>query len=111
MAEISDAGVETLLGEEIVSLAASTFVTVFTGVGLGREQARNRVDKELHRRFGKPRGSDGRHAYEAVVLQIVLIWEQARVAARSTTGPLILLPDGARLLNSTNPADDLRALL
>jgi hypothetical protein len=30
-----------LLGKEIVALAASTFVVAFTGVGLGREQARN----------------------------------------------------------------------
>lgn len=111
MADSSDPGVEALLAEESVSLAATTFVAVFTGVRLGRERARNEVDKELRRRFGKPRGSDSYHAYEAVVLQIVLTWERARVAARAHSGVLILLPDGARLLHSTNAADDLRALL
>jgi hypothetical protein len=111
MTESSDAGVKALLGEEIVSLAASTFVATFAGVGLGRQQARNRVDKELKRRFGKPGGSDARYAYEAVILQIVLIWEQARLAARTASGPLVLLPDGARLLNSTDVAHELRALL
>ncbi|WP_326594939.1 hypothetical protein [Streptomyces sp. NBC_01803] len=105
------AGVEALLGEKIVPLAAATFVATFAGVGLGRERARNRVDKELHRRFGKPRGSDAHHAYQAVILQIVLIWERAGVAARAHSGVLILLPDGARLLDATDVADKLRALL
>src|SRR5436309_147952 len=95
MAESPTAGVEALLGEEILPLAASTFVVTFTGVGLGRERARNVLDKEIHRRFGKPRGSDAYYAYQAVVLQIVLIWEQARIAARASHGPLTLLPDGA----------------
>ncbi|MEU7749262.1 hypothetical protein [Nonomuraea sp. NPDC049158] len=111
MTESSGTGVEALLNEEIVALAASTFVVVFTGVGLGREQARNRVDKELYGRFGKPRGSDAHYAYRAVILQIVLLWERAGIAARATTGPLILLPDGARLLNATDAARELRTLL
>ncbi|MDX3230860.1 hypothetical protein [Streptomyces sp. ME19-01-6] len=104
--------VEALLGEEIVALAASTFTVVFTGVGLGREQARNRVDKELYRRYGKPRGSDAHHAYQAVILQIVLVWERAGVAARAVaSGQLVLLPNGARLLDATDAARELRALL
>jgi hypothetical protein len=107
----SGTGVEALLGEEIVALAASTFVAAFTGVGLGREQARGRVDKELYRRFGKPRGSDTHYAYRAVSLQIVLIWERAGIVARATSGPLILLPDGCRLLDATDTARELRALL
>ena len=111
MTEGSAAGVEALLGEEILPLAAGTFVVTFTGVALGRERARNVLDKEIHRRFGKPRGSDAHYAYEAVILQIVLIWEQARLAARTSAGPLTLLPDGARLLGATNPLDELRALL
>jgi hypothetical protein len=111
MIESSGTGVEALLNEEIVALAASTFVVVFTGVGLGREQARNRVDKELYGRFGKPRGTDAHHAYQAVILQIVLVWERAGIAARTTTGPLVLLPDGARLLNATDAARELRTLL
>ncbi|MFI2489043.1 hypothetical protein ACH47X_19190 [Promicromonospora kroppenstedtii] len=111
MADLSDPGVEALLGEEIVSLAATTFVATFAGVRLGRERARNEVDKELRRRFGKPRGTDAHHAYDAVVLQIVLTWERAQVAARAHSGVLIMLPDGSRLLSSTNVADDLRALL
>jgi hypothetical protein len=112
MSQSSATGVEALLGEEILPLAASTFVVTFTGVGLGREQARNRVDKEIHRRFGKPsfRG-DAYHAYRAVILQIVLIWERARIAARSPAGGLILLPDGIRLLDAVDAADELRALL
>jgi len=104
-------GVEALLGEEILPLAAGTFVVTFAGVGLGRERARNVVDKEIHRRFGKPRGSDAYYAYRAVILQIVLIWEQARIAARLSTGGLTLLPDGARLLDATDAVDGLRALL
>jgi hypothetical protein len=111
MTESSGTGVEALLSEEIVALAASTFAVVFTDVGLGRGQARNRVDKELHRRFGKPRTSDARHAYQAVILQIVLIWERAGIAARTSSGPLVLLPDGARLLDATDAAHELRALL
>ncbi|WP_326796440.1 hypothetical protein OG946_13975 [Streptomyces sp. NBC_01808] len=111
MTESPTAGVEALLGEEILPLAASTFVGTFTGVGLGRERARNVVDKEIHHRFGKPRGGDAHYAYKAVILQIVLIWEQARIAARTASGPLVLLPDGARLLNATDAVDELRALL
>ncbi|MEU2134984.1 hypothetical protein [Streptomyces sp. NPDC018352] len=107
----SGTGVEALLGEEIVALAASTFVVAFTDVGLGREQARDRVDKELYRRFGKPRGSDAYYAYRAVILQIVLVWERAGIAARTASGPLILLPDGSRLLDATDAARELRALL
>lgn len=111
MSQSSATGVEALLGEEILPLAASTFVVTFTGVGLGRTQARNRVDKEIHRRFGKPRRGDAYHAYQAVILQIVLIWEQARIAARTQAGGLILLPDGTRLLDAADAADELRALL
>ena len=111
MTESSATGVEALLGEEILPLAAGTFVVTFAGVGLGREQARNRVDKEIHRRFGKPRRGDDYHAYQAVILQIVLIWEQARIAARAYSGGLILLPDGTRLLDATDAVDELRALL
>lgn len=111
MTDTTDSGVEALLGEEIVALAASTFVAAFTGIGLGREQARSRIDKELHRRFGKPRRSGDHYAYQAVILQIVLVWEQARIAARAHPGVLVLLPDGARLLGATDAADELRALL
>jgi hypothetical protein len=111
MTETPTAGAEALLGAEILPLAASTFVATFTGVGLGRERARNVLDKEIYRRFGKPRGSDAHHAYQAVILQIVLIWEQARLAARTSVGPLTLLPDGARLLAATDPLGELRALL
>jgi hypothetical protein len=111
MAESAGTGVEALLGEEILPLAASTFVVTFTDVGLGRDQARNRLDKEIHRRFGKPRGSDAYHAYQAVILQIVLIWERAQIAARSHAGFLILLPNGVRLLEATDVASELRTLL
>lgn len=104
-------GVEALLGEDILPLAAGTFVVTFAGVGLGRERARNTLDKEINRRFGKPRGSDAHYAYKAVILQIVLIWEQARIAARTSTGGLTLLPDGRRLLDTTDPIAALRALL
>ncbi|MFJ2900624.1 hypothetical protein ACIO87_37925 [Streptomyces sp. NPDC087218] len=105
-------GVEALLGEEIIALAASAFTVVFTGVGLGREQARNLLDKELYGRFGKPRGNDAYHAYQAVILQIVLVWERAGIAARAAaSGRLVLLPDGARLLNATDAARELRKLL
>jgi hypothetical protein len=109
--DTTDSGVEALLGEEIVSLAASTFVATFTGIGLGREEALSQIDKELHRRFGKPRRSGDHYAYQAVVLQIVLVWEQARIAARAHPGVLIVLPDGVRLLGATDAADELRALL
>jgi hypothetical protein len=111
MTESSGTGVEALLREDIIPLAASTFVAVFTGVRLGRDRARNQVDKELARRFGKPRGSDNYYAFQAVVHQMVLVWEQARIAARTPPGPLLLLPDGARLLAASDPADELRALL
>jgi hypothetical protein len=111
MTESSGTAVEALLREDTIPLAASTFVAVFTGVKLGRNQARNLVDKELYRRFGKPRGSDDSHAFQAVISQMVLVWEQARIASRTLEGPLLLLPDGARLLAVSNPVDALRALL
>lgn len=111
MTENAAGGVEALLGEEIVPLAAGTFVVTFAGVGLGRQRARNVLDKEIYRRFGKSRGSDAYYAYQAVIVQIVLIWEQARISARASTGGLTLLPDGARLLAATDTADELRALL
>ncbi|SFY44423.1 hypothetical protein OH786_34715 (plasmid) [Streptomyces atratus] len=111
MSQSSTTGAEALLGEEILPLAARTFVMTFTGVGLGRWQARNVVDKEIYRQFGKPGRGDAHHAYQAVILQIVLIWEQARVAARASTGGLILLPDGVRLLGAADAVDELRALL
>lgn len=111
MTDTTDSGVEALLAEEIVALAASTFVAAFTGIGLGHEQNRSRIDNELHRRFGKPRRSGDHYAYQAVILQIVLVWEQARVAARGHSGALVLLPDGVRLLGATDAADELRALL
>ncbi|MEV1069220.1 hypothetical protein [Streptomyces sp. NPDC050263] len=69
------------------------------------------MDKEIYRRFGKPRWGDARLAYRAVILQIVLIWEQARIAARSHGGGPILLPDGLRLLDAADAADELRVLL
>lgn len=111
MTESQVGGVQALLGEEVLPLAATTFVVTFKGVGLGRERARNVLDKEIYRRFGKPRGSDAYYAYQAVILQIVLIWEQARIAARVSTGGLTLLPNGARLLDAPDAVDDLRALL
>lgn len=111
MTNSSDAAVEALLGAEIVPLAASVFAAVFTGAGLGRERARYEVDKELHRRFGKPRGGDAHYAYKAVVMQIMLVWERALVAARAHSGMLILLPDGARLLDTRDLAGGLWALL
>jgi hypothetical protein len=111
MTESSGTGAEALLREDTVPLAASTFVEVFSSVGLGREQARHEVDKELRRRFGKPHSSDDHYAYEAVALQLVLVWEQARIAARAHAGALVLLPDGVRLLAASNAVDKLRALL
>jgi hypothetical protein len=111
MTEISGDGAEALLGAAIRPLAASTFVVTFSGVGLGRERARNVLDKEIYRRFGKPRGTDAHHAYQGVIVQIVLIWEQALLAARTTSGPLQLLPDGARALAAADPLSELHALL
>jgi hypothetical protein len=110
MVNSSDAAVEALLAEEKVALAASIFVAAFTGVGLGRELDRAQVDKELYRRFGKPRG-DANYAYKAVVFEIVLIWERARIAVRAYSSMLFLLPDGVRLLDSKDVAGGLRALL
>ncbi|MEV5493530.1 hypothetical protein AB0L47_37140 [Streptomyces bobili] len=92
-----------LLGEEIVPLAAGTFVVTFAGVGLGRQRARNVLDKEIYRRFGKPRGSDAYYAYQAVIVQIVLIWEQARISARTSTGGLTLLCDMTSSPSATRP--------
>jgi len=107
----NSADADAVLSAEIVPLAASVFAAVFAGAGLGRERARYEVDKELHRRFGKPRGADAHYAYKAVVMQIMLLWERALVAARAHSGMLILLPDGARLLDTRDPAVGLRALL
>ncbi|KOV85322.1 hypothetical protein [Nocardia sp. NRRL S-836] len=111
MTEIAAHGAQALLGAAIRPLAASTFVATFTGVGLGREQARNVLAKEIHARFGKPRDSDTHDAHRAVVIQIVLIWEQVLLAARTSHGPLLLLPDGARVLAAADPLGELHALL
>jgi hypothetical protein len=111
MANSSETVIEALLGEDVVSLAADMFVATFTGVGLGHLRYRQQVEKELHRRFGKPRGSVVHHAYQAIAMHIVLVWERAWIAARTTAGALMLLPDGVRLLDTKDVAGGLRAML
>ncbi|HUQ60295.1 hypothetical protein [Lentzea sp.] len=68
------------------------------------------LDKEINRRFGKPKGSDAYHAHQAVIVQIVLIWERSLLAARTHSGPLQLLPDGARALTAADPLGELHTL-
>ncbi|TCO43964.1 hypothetical protein EV646_111156 [Kribbella antiqua] len=104
--------IEAMLDADVVALAATTFVAVFTGVGLGEETASGRVRKHLRATFGNPRWSapDGR-IYDAVALQTILLWERAGVAGRMLSGVLQLLPRGARLLDAPDPIAALRELL
>jgi hypothetical protein len=106
------AEVERLLDTDVVTLAGHAFVATFTGVKLGRNSASGKVLKSLKKQFGDPRWTDANYQiFEAVALEIQLVFEQARVAARMTTGQLKLLPRGARLLNAPDPVAALRELL
>lgn len=104
--------VEKLLSMDAVELAAHAFVAIFTGVKLGREAASGRVKKWLRQEFGKPRWTEVTdYTFEAVTLEIHLIFEQARVAVRRSNGPLTLLPRGVRLLDAPDPVAALREFL
>lgn len=104
--------VEKLLSMDAVELAAHAFVATFTGVKLGREAAAGKVRRWLRQEFGKPRfGEVIDSTFDAVSVEIHLIFEQARVAARRSNGPLILLPRGVRLLDAPDPVAALREFL
>jgi hypothetical protein len=104
--------IEVMLDADVVALAATTFVAVFTGIELGRDTASGRVHKHLRATFGKPRWNapDG-HVYDAVAFQTILLCERAGVAGRMTNGVLKLLPRGTRLLLAPDPATALHELL
>jgi hypothetical protein len=104
--------VEAMLDADGIALAATTFVAVFNGIGLGGETASGGVRKHLRATFGKPRfnAPDG-HVYDAVALQTILLWERAGVAGRLHSGVLQLLPRGSRLLGAPDPVTALRELL
>ncbi len=106
------AEIEKLLAADVVTLAAQAFVATFTGVQLGKNSASGKVLKSVRQQFGNPRWTDANyHVFEAVSLEIQLVFEQARVAVRLSSGQLKLLPRGARLLNAADPASALRELL
>jgi hypothetical protein len=106
------AEVERLLDTDVVTLAAHAFVATFTGVKLGRNSASGKVLKSLKKQFGDPRWTDANYQiFEAVALEIQLVFERARVAARTTSGPLVLLPRGVGLLAAPDPVAALRELL
>lgn len=101
-----------MLATDVVVLAAHCFVAIFPGVKLGREVASGQVRKWLRQEFGKPRWTDANtYAFNALMLELELIFERARIAARQHHGPLILLPRGLQLLDAKDPVAALRELL
>jgi hypothetical protein len=102
---------DKLLSTDAVELAAHSFVAAFTGVKLGQEVASGKVAKWLKQEFGSPRWGESDTTFSAVMVEIHLIFEQARVAGRQPAGPLILLPRGVRLLEAPDPVAALREFL
>lgn len=106
------ADIEAMLDADTIVLAGTIFGAVFEGVGIGKKTASGKVRKQLRARFGNPRWSDpDGHVYDAVAEQTILLWERAVVASRITTGELMLLPRGHRLLGAPDPVAALRELL
>lgn len=103
--------IEKLLATDVVVIAANAFVATFEGIKLGRQAASGRVHKAVRKQFGFSWNDPNDHISKAVALEIELLFEQARVAYRTHSGPLILLPRGARLLTAPDPAAALRELL
>ena len=110
MAKDPRVSADALLSEDVIALAASMFEVQFTGAKVGRQKSGGQMDKELRRRFGASRTMDDHYAFQAVIYQIILIWERAGAATRTSSG-LLLLPGGVRLLNAEDPDRELRALL
>ncbi|GAA3588382.1 hypothetical protein [Kribbella ginsengisoli] len=106
------AEIAKMLSTDAVELAARSFVVIFAGAHLGREIASGKITKWLKQEFGKPRWTEANtHAYDAVSIELELIYERTRVAARRHSGPLILLPRGIQLLAAPDPITALREYL
>jgi hypothetical protein len=106
------AEIEKMLAADAVVLAAHCFVAIFPGVRLGEEIASGNIRRWLKQQFGNPRWTEvDTYAYDAVSVELELIYERARVAARRHSGPLVLLPRGVQLLAAPNPVAALRELL
>ncbi|MFI5713535.1 hypothetical protein [Kribbella sp. NPDC051620] len=104
--------VDRLLGMDAVELAGVTFMVIFDGARLGQEVPFGKLRKCLTVEFGKATFADGgSFALDAVELEIALIYGQARVAARRSSGPLVLLPRGLQLLAAPDPVAALREYL
>jgi hypothetical protein len=103
--------VEKLLAADAVEIAAHAFVATFEGTKLGRQAASMRVHKAVRKQFGFSWNDPNDHITKAVALEAELLFEQARVAYRTTSGPLILLPRGIRLLEAPDPVAALREFL
>lgn len=109
---MSDSHVQAMLDADIITVAAEAFAPTFTGVKLGREAISTKVTKHLRRQFGNPRWTDpDGPAYDAVALQVILLWERAGVAGRGHTAQLMLLPRGLALLEAPDPVTALREFL
>ena len=107
-----EAPVEQLLAADPIDLAGRSFVAIFAHVELGQEVSRQKVMNWLVQEFGKWRWTPrSNRAYEAVIREIELIYEQARVASRRSSGTLVLLPRGVRLGDAPDPVTALRELL
>ncbi|NEA31670.1 hypothetical protein [Streptomyces sp. SID13031] len=106
------AEIQRMLATDIVVLAARSFVALFPGVYLGRDLGPGKIRKWLREEFGKPRWTEtNTYAFDALTVEIELIYERARVAARKSGGQLILLPRGLQLLAAPDPVAALRELL
>lgn len=107
-----EAPIEQLLAADPIDLAARSFVAIFADIELGQDVARQKVMNWLVQEFGKWRWTPrSNRAYEAVIREIELIYEQARIASRRSNGPLLLLPRGVRLRDAPDPVAALRELL
>ncbi|TDD58930.1 hypothetical protein E1263_17255 [Kribbella antibiotica] len=105
--------VERLLAADPVEMAAKSFVAIVTWSQLGDSFTRQQIMKWLTQEFGKPRWNDqlALKAYNAVIFELELIYEQARIAARRSDGSVTILPRGVRLRDAPDPVTALRELL
>ncbi|WP_405055725.1 hypothetical protein OG474_23620 [Kribbella sp. NBC_01505] len=104
---------DRLLAADPVELAAKSFVVIYTWGQLGATIPRQKIMNWLVQEFGKPRWNDrvALDSYNAVLFELVLIYEQARIAIRRTDGSVTLLPRGVRLRGAPDPVSALRELL
>lgn len=103
--------IERLLGADVVVTAAHAFMATFEGTKLGKQVQSVQVVKSIRKQFGFRWNDPADYIVIAVAREIELLYEQARVAYRNSSGQLVLLPRGTRLLTAPDPVAALRELL